>query len=80
MGASELMLYSLSAPQRQVFNVTLINRHHRQVWIGGHDQEVEGQWEMITTGEKVTWKNFERGQPDNWKGRSITHEKGIITA
>ena len=39
----------------------------RQMWIGITDREDEGDWRTVT-GESITYDNWQRGQPDNWRG------------
>ncbi|NES64024.1 MAG: hypothetical protein F6K24_01560 [Okeania sp. SIO2D1] len=40
----------------------------QRVWIGFNDAEREGHWRWVS-GEPVTYWNFERGEPNNSKGR-----------
>ncbi|XP_048767074.1 lectin BRA-3-like [Ostrea edulis] len=38
------------------------------IWIGYTDQHAEGQWSSITTGERVSYTNWSRNNPNNYKG------------
>ncbi|XP_046362301.2 galactose-specific lectin nattectin-like, partial [Haliotis rufescens] len=35
-----------------------------KTWIGGNDIEIEGIWKWSPSGERVTYTNWEPGQPD----------------
>lgn len=39
-----------------------------KVWIDGSDEEVEGLWKF-SNGEKMEYKNWLKGQPDNYRRR-----------
>lgn len=49
------------------------DRDNRDLWIGLHDAYSEGHW-VWTSGEDVTYTNFDRKQPDN----GVEEEEGQI--
>lgn len=50
--------------------------HENWVWIGATDSAAEGLYNDVNTGKKITYFNWQAGQPDNWKGVGTVKPKG----
>lgn len=43
----------------------------KQLWIGSHDQDVEGKWTWLPNNIPATYTNWAPGEPNSWNGDSM---------
>ncbi|KAK8392993.1 hypothetical protein O3P69_013199 [Scylla paramamosain] len=61
----------------QLIGVTFNTRGWTTYWISGTDQDEEGKWIDIVTGQPLRYTNFKPGQPDNGSGTEhCAHKSG----
>ncbi|XP_064610627.1 uncharacterized protein LOC135474892 [Liolophura sinensis] len=58
-------LVQIRDPETQKFAIDTLAKlrwNKNGLWLGAHDRHKEGLWKWVT-GEKITWSNWEAGQP-----------------